>query len=62
MACAKQGSQFPKADRPIRRGGMFAEIKKEVELVLAHFLFIDIVEYSKILINDQLSVLCSVEI
>ena len=41
---------------------MFAEIKKEAELVLAHVLFIGIVEYSKILINDQLSVLCSVEI
>jgi hypothetical protein len=32
---------------------MSAEIKKEVELELAHVLFIDIVEYSKKLINDQ---------
>jgi len=38
---------------------MFAEIKKEVELVLAHVLFIDIVEYSKRLINDQRALLGS---
>jgi hypothetical protein len=32
---------------------MSVEIKKEVELEPAHVLFIDIVEYSKKLINDQ---------
>src|SRR5205814_331201 len=36
---------------------MAAEIKKEVELELAHVLFIDIVAYSKRLINDQRALL-----
>jgi serine/threonine-protein kinase len=32
---------------------MSAEIKKEIELEIAHVLFIDIVAYSKLLINEQ---------
>ena len=32
---------------------MAAEIKKEIELEIAHVLFIDIVGYSKLSINDQ---------
>jgi len=32
---------------------MSAEVKKEIELELAHVLFIDIVGYSKVLINIQ---------
>jgi len=32
---------------------MSAEIKKEIQLEIAHVLFIDIVGYSKLLINDQ---------
>jgi hypothetical protein len=32
---------------------MPAEIKKEIELEIAHVLFIDIVGYSKLSINDQ---------
>src|SRR6516162_5666672 len=32
---------------------MSAEVKKEIELELAHVLFIDIVGYSKLLISEQ---------
>jgi hypothetical protein len=32
---------------------MAAEIKKEIELEIAHVLFMDIVGYSKLLINEQ---------
>ena len=32
---------------------MAAEIKKEIELEIAHVLFIDIVGYSKLSISDQ---------
>ena len=32
---------------------MPAEIKKEIELEIAHVLFIDIVGYSKLLIDEQ---------
>ena len=32
---------------------MSSEIKKEIELEIAYVLFIDIVGYSKLLINDQ---------
>jgi hypothetical protein len=32
---------------------MSAEIKKEIQLEIAHVLFIDIVGYSKLSINDQ---------
>ena len=32
---------------------MPAEIKKEIELQIGHVLFIDIVGYSKLLINEQ---------
>src|ERR1044072_6359814 len=32
---------------------MASEIKKEIELEIAYVLFIDIVGYSKLLINDQ---------
>ena len=36
---------------------MPAEIKKEIELEIAHVLFIDIVGYSKLLIDEQRRVL-----
>ena len=36
---------------------MSAEVKKEIELELAHVLFIDIVGYSKLLISDQRALL-----
>ena len=36
---------------------MSAEVKKEIELELAHVLFIDIVGYSKVLISDQRALL-----
>ncbi len=32
---------------------MAAEVKKEIQLEIAHVLFIDIVGYSKLSINDQ---------
>jgi hypothetical protein len=32
---------------------MSAEVKKEIQLEIAHVLFIDIVGYSKLLINEQ---------
>jgi hypothetical protein len=32
---------------------MSAEVKKEIELKIAHVLFIDIVGYSKLSINEQ---------
>src|SRR6202171_449321 len=32
---------------------MTAEVKKEIQLEIAHVLFIDIVGYSKLLINEQ---------
>ncbi|MBA3762252.1 MAG: hypothetical protein H0X04_02770 [Chthoniobacterales bacterium] len=32
---------------------MAAEVKKEIELEIAHVLFVDIVGYSKLLINGQ---------
>src|SRR5260221_7643949 len=32
---------------------MSAEIKKEIQLEIAHVLFVDIVAYSKLLINEQ---------
>ena len=32
---------------------MAAEIKKDIELEIAHVLFVDIVGYSKLLINEQ---------
>jgi hypothetical protein len=32
---------------------MSAEVKKEIELEIAHVLFIDIVGYSKLSINEQ---------
>ena len=34
-----------------------AEVKKEIELEIAHVLFIDIVGYSKLLINEQTELL-----
>src|SRR5437868_14271006 len=36
---------------------MSAEIKKEIQLEIAHVLFIDIVGYSKLLVNEQREVL-----
>src|SRR5437773_1101912 len=36
---------------------MSAEIKKEIQLEIAHVLFIDIVGYSKLLINEQRALL-----
>jgi hypothetical protein len=38
---------------PIRIRNMSAEIKKEIQLEIAHVLFIDIVGYSKLSINEQ---------
>jgi hypothetical protein len=38
---------------------MPAEVKKEIQLEIAHVLFIDIVGYSKLLINEQRSLLFS---
>ena len=32
---------------------MAAEVKKEIQLEIAHVLFIDVVEYSKLSINEQ---------
>jgi hypothetical protein len=32
---------------------MSAEIEKEIQLEIAHVLFIDIVDYSKLSINEQ---------
>jgi len=32
---------------------MSAEVKKEIRLEIAHFLFIDTVGYSKVLIDEQ---------
>ena len=32
---------------------MSVEIKKEIQLEIGHILFIDIVGYSKLLVNDQ---------
>src|SRR5439155_24341091 len=48
-----QRSAFPKTH--IGRGeiNMAAEIKKEIQLEIAHVLFIDIVGYSKLSINNQ---------
>src|SRR5438477_11247989 len=36
---------------------MSAEVKKEIQLEIAHVLFIDIVVYSKLLVNGQREVL-----
>src|SRR5437868_14947052 len=36
---------------------MSAEIKKEIQLEIAHVLFIDVVGYSKLLVNEQREVL-----
>ena len=36
---------------------MSVEVKKDIELELAHVLFIDIVGYSKLLISDQRALL-----
>ena len=36
---------------------MPAEVKKEIQLEIAHVLFIDIVGYSKLLINEQRALL-----
>src|SRR6516164_5194359 len=36
---------------------MSAEVKREIELELAHVLFVDIVGYSKLLINEQRALL-----
>jgi hypothetical protein len=38
---------------PVGATGMSAEIKKEIQLEIAHVLFIDIVGYSKLSINQQ---------
>ena len=38
---------------PCARVDMSAEVKKEIQLEIAHVLFIDIVGYSKLSINDQ---------
>src|ERR671931_2844325 len=36
---------------------MSAEIKKEIELEIAHILVIDVVGYSKLLVNEQIELL-----
>ena len=36
---------------------MATEVKKEIELEIGHVLFIDIVGYSKLLINEQRALL-----
>ena len=36
---------------------MAVEVKKEIQLEIAHVLFIDIVGYSKLLINEQRALL-----
>src|SRR5438093_1252457 len=36
---------------------MSAEIKKEIELEIAHLLFIDVVGYSKLLVNEQIELM-----
>ena len=38
---------------------MPAEVKKEIELEIAHVLFLDIVGYSKLFIHDQGEPSCS---
>jgi len=38
---------------PISPRHMPAEVKKEIELEIAHVLFIDIVAYSKLSVNEQ---------
>ena len=37
--------------------GMAAEVKKEIQLEIAHVLFVDIIGYSKLSINEQRSVI-----
>ncbi len=36
---------------------MSAEVKKEIRLEIAHVLFMDVVGFSKLLINDQTEIL-----
>src|SRR5881296_2364745 len=36
---------------------MFTEIKKEIQLEIAHLLFIDVVGYSKLLVNEQIELM-----
>src|SRR5438477_8108915 len=36
---------------------MSAEVKKEIELEIAHLLLIDVVGYSKLLVNEQIELL-----
>src|SRR5213596_3857945 len=38
---------------------MSAEVKKEIELEIAHLLLIDVVGYSKLLVNEQVGLLQS---
>src|SRR5207249_6299937 len=42
-----------KSSPPSRRNNMPAEVKKEIQLEIAHVLFTDIVGYSKLPINQQ---------
>jgi TolB-like protein/class 3 adenylate cyclase/Tfp pilus assembly protein PilF len=41
----------------VRIRNMSAEIKKEIQLEIAHVLFIDLVGYSKLLVNEQIELL-----
>ena len=36
---------------------MSAEVKKEIQLEIAHLLFIDVVGYSKLLVNEQIELM-----
>src|SRR5438034_10832803 len=36
---------------------MAAEVKKEIQLEIAHLLFIDVVGYSKLLVNEQIELM-----
>jgi serine/threonine-protein kinase len=42
---------------PLKSPSMFAEVKKEIHLEIAHVLFMDVVGFSKLLINDQTEIL-----
>jgi hypothetical protein len=41
----------------MQRGEMSSELKKEIQLEIGHALFIGVVDYSKLLINEQRALL-----
>jgi adenylate cyclase len=51
--CSRQPRQSATIDWLVGRNEMPTEVKKEVQLEIAHVLFIDIVGYSKLSTNDQ---------